>query len=51
VILGRHYALRLLQIDNIEQEVPDPSTGKSHWQPAQRFSGGIAFRFGNVSNK
>lgn len=51
VILGSHYALRLLQIDNIEQEVPDPSTGKSHWQLAQRLSGGIAFRVGRGGNK
>jgi hypothetical protein len=46
LLFGSHYVVRLLQADDLSFEVPDPATGRSHWQGGLRASAGIAFRFG-----
>ena len=44
LLLGQHFVLRLIQVDELGFEVPDPATGRSHWRGDMRLSGGIAFR-------
>ncbi len=46
LLLGQHYAVKLIEIDFPIVMVPYPSTGHGSWIGDDRASAGIAYRFG-----
>ncbi len=44
--LGKHCLIKLLEVENLLLQVPNPATGINHWHGAERTSAGLVFRFG-----
>jgi len=46
LLIGQHYVVSLLHVEDVSLEVPDVASGTSRWRSDSRISGGIGFRFG-----